>query len=458
MPTVTTLEPHAVAVMLLTVVALFLFSRDRIPIETTSLLILVALVVGFEIFPLGNGAASGAGRVCLRVWTRSAGDHLCAHGRGAGARVHRSARADCACDGKRLGVLPTALPAGGPLSDRQPERVYEQHADRRHVLAPFDRHRRAYQDARIGRLDAGRVCNADRRQRDDHRHLDKLACRISGRGPGTTPLFHVRFHLAGVDRRWRWHLYLWLLAPRLLPSRVAPLSDTSPRLYNAVLYVNAQSYPVAKTLSQVLAKTDRKMKVERIERGEELELVKLPTVVLKEGDRLHIRDTRENLKEYERLLGATLYNVFDVDHPISDEHPLSAQDQQLAEVVVTQTSLLNYRSLRQARFAERFKLVTLAIHRAHVSVQSRNLNDIALRPGDVLLVQGASEQIEDLKRNGQLLVLDGTVKLPHTSKAPLALGIFAVVVLSAAFGLLPIMVSALLGTVLVVLTRLCQLA
>ena len=45
------LDPHAVAVMVLIVVALALFTRDWIPLETTSLFILITLVVGFEIFP-----------------------------------------------------------------------------------------------------------------------------------------------------------------------------------------------------------------------------------------------------------------------------------------------------------------------------------------------------------------------------------------------------------------------
>ena len=42
---------HALGVMLLTVVALFLFSRERIPIETTSILVLAVLAVSFTVFP-----------------------------------------------------------------------------------------------------------------------------------------------------------------------------------------------------------------------------------------------------------------------------------------------------------------------------------------------------------------------------------------------------------------------
>src|SRR5688500_1111574 len=37
--------------MLLTVVALFLFSRERVPIETTSIIVLAVLAVSFTVFP-----------------------------------------------------------------------------------------------------------------------------------------------------------------------------------------------------------------------------------------------------------------------------------------------------------------------------------------------------------------------------------------------------------------------
>jgi di/tricarboxylate transporter len=42
---------HAIAVMVLTVVALFLFTRERLPLEVTSLLLLAILAVMFTLFP-----------------------------------------------------------------------------------------------------------------------------------------------------------------------------------------------------------------------------------------------------------------------------------------------------------------------------------------------------------------------------------------------------------------------
>lgn len=42
---------HAIAVLLLTGFAFFLFTREKMPLETSSLLVLLCLAAGFQIFP-----------------------------------------------------------------------------------------------------------------------------------------------------------------------------------------------------------------------------------------------------------------------------------------------------------------------------------------------------------------------------------------------------------------------
>jgi di/tricarboxylate transporter len=246
-------------------------------------------------------------------------------------------------------------------------------------------------------------------------------------------------------------LYLWLVAPRLLPLRKTGLQDTNPRIFAAQLLVKEDSYGDGRTLAEAVAKAGGDMKVSRVLRGEHTYLLPLPDAVLHAGDRLLLSDTAENLKEYEGVLGGTLYSG---DEPVDDEHPLHADDQQLAEVVVTQGSSLAGTSLAASRFAERFQLLTLALHRAGWQLQAMRagVQDVKLRVGDVLLIQGPREQIADLKRRADVLVLDATADLPSTRRAPVALAIMAGIILSAAFGLMPIAISALAGVLLMLVT------
>jgi di/tricarboxylate transporter len=247
-------------------------------------------------------------------------------------------------------------------------------------------------------------------------------------------------------------LFLWLVAPTLLPDRVPPLADTTPRVFSAQLFIKKDCFAAGKTLSEVLAKTNGQMRVDKIQRSESLFLAKLPSVTLQPGDRLFVKDAPENLKHYEGLLGATLYNISDSEHPVDEHTPLKAEGQQLAEVVVTRGSPLHMRTLAMARFSASYGLLPLAIHRARApsSQITGDLNTIRLRAGDVLLVQGTRDAIDTLKASGSMLVLDGTTDLPHTHLANRALGIMAFVVLAAAFGLMPISVSALIGVGLMI--------
>ena len=246
-------------------------------------------------------------------------------------------------------------------------------------------------------------------------------------------------------------LYLWLIAPRLIPERKPPLTDVSPRVFDAKLRVNEDSAANGRTLAEVLALTRGRMKVSRIARGN-LSLVKLPSVVITAGDRLHVRDTAENLKEFERLLGATLL-AGDADESVSPEHPLTSE-QHLAEVVVTPGSALDGASLDSSRVLSAYELVPLALHRSAAPGESvEPAMRETLHVGDIVLVQGTTAALERLKRSGQVLVLDGRITVPRTERATAALAIMAGVVAFAAVGVLRISVAAILGVALLLATR-----
>lgn len=242
-------------------------------------------------------------------------------------------------------------------------------------------------------------------------------------------------------------LFLWLIAPRLLPERTPPLSDTSPRIFNSQLLINEDGFAAGKELSEIMSETNGEIRIEKIQRNENLVLSPFPSVIVLPGDRLFVKDTSENLKHFEETLGATLYSLSDPDHPIDDETPINEEGQQLAEVVVTRGSPLHYQSLDGVNFGNKYGLMALAIHRARTpdSETTGDLNKVRLRAGDVILVQGTKEAIETLRDSGKMLVLDGAKDLPQTHKSKRALTVLGSVIILAALGFLPISVSALIG-------------
>ncbi|HUF73851.1 MAG TPA: SLC13 family permease [Gammaproteobacteria bacterium] len=250
-------------------------------------------------------------------------------------------------------------------------------------------------------------------------------------------------------------LYLWLIVPRLLPVRQTPMSDTSPRVYNAVFHVNDDSLCCGMTFAECLSLTDKRMRVDRIQRGKGLFVTKLPSVILQAGDQLAVRDTPERLKEFEQQIGATLHDEFGATglHRIGD---VLADQEHLAEIVVTRGAMLHLSTLTATRFAQRTGLLPLALHRARSADNEEitsHIGLVPLRAGDIILVQGTQKKLEELKRSGNALVLDGTMDLPRTNRSDRAFMIMALVVLLAATGIFPISVSALLGVGAMLATR-----
>ena len=450
------IDAHGVAVLILTVIALFLFTRDRIPLESSSLTILILLVAGFTLFPYQrDGGVSVAAADFFAGFGNEALVAICA----------------LMMVGKALETTGALLPLANVVSrawSTRPVLALLVTLIAAAILSAF------MNNTPIVVLLMPILVGASLRAKFPVSGvmLPMGLATIIG-GMSTTIGTSTNLLVVGISQDLGMHeftmfewvlpaaivggaglLFLWLVAPRLIPDRAPPMADTSPRIFSGQLNVKEGGFADGKTLSEVLAKADGNMRVDKIQRSESLFLAKLPSVILQPGDRLFVKDSPENLKHYEQILGATLYNISDSEHPVDEETPLRAEGQQLAEVVVTRGSPLHLRNLAAARFSSSYGLLPLALHRARApsSQITGDLNMIRLRAGDVLLVQGSSDAIASLKDSGSMLVLDGTTQLPHTHRAKRALAVMGFVVLAAALGIMPIAVSAMIGLGLMIAT------
>jgi len=233
----------------------------------------------------------------------------------------------------------------------------------------------------------------------------------------------------------------------LLPDRAAPMVDTQPRLFDAQLTVREDGFAAGKTLKEVLDKTQHEMRIDQIRRGDSLLLAKMPSVVLQAGDRLRVKDTAENLKQFEVAIGATLFDPADEQ----DSDLPKESGQQLAEIVITTGSPLHRRTLPDDSLRSSIGLIPLAVHRARMPRERTTPDPVRLRAGDVVLVQGTHEALDALKTDGKMLVVDGTTDLPKRHRAKRALFVLALVVGAAATGLLPISISAFIGVGLMII-------
>jgi len=134
-----------------------------------------------------------------------------------------------------------------------------------------------------------------------------------------------------------------------------------------------------------------------------------------------------------------------VDASVSSGRPQRVPDQLVAEVMVSPASRMIDRTLDQIGFERRNECRVLGVQRRAHMIRSR-MGDIRLVAGDQLLVQCEAEKLNTLRADSDVVLIEWSAEeLPKASHALQAIAIFAAVVISAASGLVPIVIAAIAG-------------
>jgi di/tricarboxylate transporter len=246
-------------------------------------------------------------------------------------------------------------------------------------------------------------------------------------------------------------LYLWLIAPHLLPDNGKPLT-ASGRVYEASIRVDDGNNKLnGRNVDDLARPLGRPPPVFAVLRDAR-ELTVAEAGQLAAGDVLLLRDTPKGLRELATTFAADLFERTGAGRFI--EPDTARAETSLAEVVVGSQSELNGKTLKEARFAEQHQVVVVGLSRGTGGLL-RSVADLAstpLSPGDVLLVQGAADRVERLRGRQDLMLLDASLVFAHSPLAPVALAIMGGVLLVAALKLLPIHVAAFLGVIVMLVT------
>ena len=229
--------------------------------------------------------------------------------------------------------------------------------------------------------------------------------------------------------------YLWLVMPRLLPDNSVEAGH-DPRRFLATIRIGKGAAAIGKPMDKLRA---------MLPPGVEIEA---STVFpIEEGARVNISGARDDMQEAARALGGTAAPSWLVDR-IRTAAKKTQSDIVVAEMALGMDSRLAGRTLQMAALEQ---VAVIAIHQAQqqyrLAPRPKNA-EAPLATGDLLLVMGTEESLQNLARTEGLLMLEGGQELPRSGKALLALIIAAFSIGLASFGLLPIAISALGGAVL----------
>jgi di/tricarboxylate transporter len=121
-------------------------------------------------------------------------------------------------------------------------------------------------------------------------------------------------------------------------------------------------------------------------------------------------------------------------------------------IIVPQSSLVG-RRLRESHLVRNRDVHVVAVERSGLHYTEKQIKDIRLKIGDILLVWCLADKLDQLRGNSDWIMVDDVHhEIEHKHKAPLAGVIFGGLVAAAATGLADIMVCAMTGVLLMMLT------
>jgi len=247
-------------------------------------------------------------------------------------------------------------------------------------------------------------------------------------------------------------VYVLVFGPRMLPDRRTVTTLAPEGLlteYVTEISVQPGSDWEGRSLQDTLVSRHKKIQVIQLIRSEESSWNPDPKTVLEAWDILMVKGPPASIAAIHHTGRAGVVG----EQSYSDPR-VRQSETTLAEVILPPGSRLLGRTLRTVGFRRRFGASVIAIQRHGLHVR-KGIAEMPLKVGDLLLIQGEPERIQELRGERDVLLLEGArpLDVKNTRKAVAALLILGTVVTLAAMGAFPIALLALSGAVLMIVTR-----
>ena len=252
-------------------------------------------------------------------------------------------------------------------------------------------------------------------------------------------------------------VYVTLIAPLVLPKKLSTTDDT-PQVITGKQFIvqldliEGNSLIGKKSVAGMFPDLSR-MTVRLVQRGAKMFLPPFDEITFQEGDCIILATTRAILSEKLSKDPGLLKGILTIPSPDNIENEsvqAVSRGQKIAEVMVAPASRLDGRTLEQVGYHLQGGCTVLGIQRRSRMIRI-SMNDIRLEAGDILLVVGITTQINALKMNKDVLLMEwSTREVQVRSDSWKALGIFTGVVAFAATGTVPIPITATCGAFLMI--------
>ncbi len=246
-------------------------------------------------------------------------------------------------------------------------------------------------------------------------------------------------------------VYLYLFGPRMLPNRQELLEQLgeSRREYLTEMRVESNCPLIGKTVEASSLRGLNGLFLIEIDRQGELISPVKPEQVIKQGDHLIFAGVVSTMVELEKI--PDLVPVADPNYDVS---PKNQAGRRLWEAVVSPTSPLVGKTLREADFRATYGAAVLAMHRGGQRI-TQKLGSVEIRSGDTMLLL-APRHFRRAFRNDSAFYLISDVsewRPLRRDRAGVALAVFAILIVVMTTGWLPTEIAAILAAVAMVGVR-----
>jgi len=264
------------------------------------------------------------------------------------------------------------------------------------------------------------------------------------RGAGLAPFSLFEIAPLGLAVTVVGGIYLALFGHRLLPERnsVAMLAaDRRKMKYFTEVAIPEDSPLVGQAPREVDLFKREGVRLIDVLRGDVSLRRNLDPVRLQPGDRVVLRAEMTDLMEFDRRREV---------HLVDKLHSVKTDT---VEVLISPGCRMEGLRLGDLRLRRRYGIYVLAAHRRNQNI-GRQLDDLVVRVGDTLLLEGDLTEIQRLAADMDLVnVARPAIRAFRPAKAPLALGALGFIVVLSAFNVAPILLLAFLAVALILVSH-----
>jgi di/tricarboxylate transporter len=238
-------------------------------------------------------------------------------------------------------------------------------------------------------------------------------------------------------------IYMAVFAPRLLPARDSManmLSDRSKMKFFTEAVIPPESNLIGRDVLDVQLFKREGVRLVDVVRGDQSLRRDLGAVQLQVGDRVVLRTQMTELLSLQ------------ANKELKRVDQVSAVETSTVEVLITPGCKMVGRSLGALRLRRRYGVYPLAVHRRNQNI-GRQLDELIVKVGDTLLLEGAMEDIQRLASDMDMVdVSQPSARAFRRGHAPIAIAALAGIVILAALNVAPILLLAVIAVALVLVT------